>query len=176
MSQCSDLASADYLRRPRQPHHSIARGPHRTLLSAFSDCSQCTIRATQCHRRRRRSTGPSPGRGGGTASPLKDTKRNLRGRQNTNKLNVCPMREKRTYADLRPKLLPAQPMRSEPITVDKENEMRVANIHHRTGDLTNARQHNRALHDPRNPHLAFDQVQRIARLHHVTGTQSAMSP
>ena len=66
-------------------------------------------------------------------------------------------------------------MRAKVIAFDEENKMRVANVDHRARHLADARQYNRALHHTRDPHLAFDQIERIVRLNHMTGAQAAVS-
>jgi hypothetical protein len=84
------------------------------------------------------------------------------------------MREKRADANLRSKLLPAQPMSAEVVVVNKKNKMWVPNIDHRSDYIADVWQFNRARHYPRNSHLALNQVKRVGSLKNPAGAKAAM--
>jgi hypothetical protein len=84
------------------------------------------------------------------------------------------MREKRADANLRAKFLPAQPMSAEVIVINKKNKMWIPNVDHRSSDIADAWQFDRARHHSRNSHLALNQVKRVGSLKNPAGAKAAM--
>src|SRR5580698_8643057 len=66
-------------------------------------------------------------------------------------------------------------VRTEILRVSEESEVRIPHIHHRARNFSDSGDHNRALHHPRDAHLAFDEVDGISRVNDMAGTKAAVS-
>ena len=80
--------------------------------------------------------------------------------KNTHKLHVGAKAEERVDGDLRAEFLPAHSMTAEISALHEHNEVGIADVHHRAGDVTHTRQYDRPLHDAWNAHTRPERLMR----------------
>jgi hypothetical protein len=85
------------------------------------------------------------------------------------------MGKERAGADLSSEFLPGMAVCAEILCLDKQNEVRIPDIHHSSSNIADAGQLDRPRHHTGDAHLAFDQVQRVSILDNMAGAQAAMS-
>jgi hypothetical protein len=84
------------------------------------------------------------------------------------------MGKERAGANLRPKLLPGVSVRAEILRLNEQNKVRIPHVHHSSRNIADAWHLDRTRHHTWNPHLAFDQIQRVGSLNHVASAQATM--